>query len=68
MTNEEILQNKRHTLAHLLAQAVKEKHPFAKLTLGPAVDNGFYYDIDFGKIKINEEELADFEKLMKKFI
>lgn len=66
MTNEEILQNKRHTLAHLLAQAVKEKHPFAKLTLGPAVDNGFYYDVDFGKIKINEEELADFEKLMKK--
>lgn len=41
------LQNKRHTLAHLLAAAVKALNPHAILTLGPAVDNGFYYDIDF---------------------
>lgn len=70
MTNDEKfkerLAHKRHTLAHLLAQAVKERHPFAKLTLGPAIDNGFYYDIDFGDTKISEEELIDFEKLMKK--
>ncbi|MEN9922346.1 MAG: hypothetical protein RL097_623, partial [Candidatus Parcubacteria bacterium] len=43
----ESLTSKRHTLAHLLAAAVLEKYPHAKLTLGPAIENGFYYDIDF---------------------
>ena len=41
------LEYKRHTLAHLLAAAVIEQYPHAKLTLGPAIDTGFYYDIDF---------------------
>src|SRR5690606_4714093 len=41
------LEHKRHTLAHLLAAAVLEAYPHAKTTIGPAVDNGFYYDIDF---------------------
>lgn len=41
------LENKRHTLAHLLAAAVLKEYPHAKLTLGPAIDTGFYYDIDF---------------------
>lgn len=36
----------RHTAAHILAQAVKRLYPAAKLTIGPAIDNGFYYDID----------------------
>jgi threonyl-tRNA synthetase len=44
----EKLTYKRHTLAHLLASAVLVKYPEAKLTLGPAIANGFYYDIDFG--------------------
>ena len=44
---EQQLEHKRHTLAHLLAAAVVEQYPHAKLTLGPAIDNGFYYDIDF---------------------
>jgi threonyl-tRNA synthetase len=43
----EQLTHKRHTLAHLLASAVLVKYPKAKLTLGPAISNGFYYDIDF---------------------
>ena len=43
----EQLEHKRHTLAHLLAKAVIDAYPHAKLTLGPAFDNGFYYDIDF---------------------
>ncbi|PIR68154.1 threonine--tRNA ligase [Candidatus Nomurabacteria bacterium CG10_big_fil_rev_8_21_14_0_10_35_16] len=47
--NEEKIRNLRHTLAHLLAAAVKEHHPDAQLTLGPSIDNGFYYDIDFAK-------------------
>ena len=60
------LEHIRHTLAHLLAQAVLEHHPDAKLTLGPAVDNGFYYDVDFGKDKMPDAELAELEKTMRK--
>jgi threonyl-tRNA synthetase len=45
---QEQLTHKRHTLAHLLASSVLKKYPHAKLTLGPAISNGFYYDIDFG--------------------
>jgi threonyl-tRNA synthetase len=41
------LEEKRHTLAHLLAAAVLERYPHAKATIGPAVENGFYYDFDF---------------------
>lgn len=44
----ESLEQNRHTLAHLLAAAVLIKYPHAKPTIGPAVDNGFYYDFDFG--------------------
>lgn len=43
----EMLSYKRHTLAHLLAASVKELYPLAMPTLGPAIDNGFYYDFDF---------------------
>ena len=43
------LEYKRHTLAHLLASVVIKKYPQTKLTLGPAIDNGFYYDMDFGQ-------------------
>ncbi len=42
------LEHKRHTLAHLLAAATLGAYPHAHLTLGPAIDDGFYYDIDFG--------------------
>lgn len=66
MENIEQLAAKRHTLAHLLAQAVKGKYENAQLTLGPSVDNGFYYDIDFGTDKINDEDLADIQKAMLK--
>ncbi len=64
--NQDQLAHNRHTLAHLLAQAVKEKYPNAKLTLGPAVDNGFYYDVDFGADKIGDEDLKDLQKFMRK--
>jgi threonyl-tRNA synthetase len=63
------LQNKRHTLAHLLAAAVLEHYPHAKLTLGPAIDNGFYYDIDFsGGNTVTDESLKDIQKSMKKIL
>jgi threonyl-tRNA synthetase len=66
MENNEQLAHIRHTLAHLMAQAVIEHYPGSLLTLGPSVDNGFYYDIDFGKDKIGDENLITIEKTMIK--
>jgi threonyl-tRNA synthetase len=60
MEQKDNLANKRHTLAHVLAASVKDFYPNADLTLGPAIDNGFYYDIDFKDQKINEEDLLKF--------
>jgi len=64
----EKLEHKRHTLAHLLAAAVLEFYPNAKLTLGPAIEEGFYYDIDFGDEKLNEEDLKKIEGKMRKIL
>ena len=58
----------RHTLAHLLAQAVKEHYKDADLTLGPAIDNGFYYDVDFGVEKVSDTDLEKIEKTMRKHL
>lgn len=55
---------KRHSLAHIMASAVKELWPEAQLAIGPAIDNGFYYDIDFNEIKITEADLRNIEKKM----
>jgi threonyl-tRNA synthetase len=60
------LSKKRHTLAHLLAQAVLEHYPSALPTLGPAIDNGFYYDFDFGAEKLGDEDLKKIQKSMRK--
>jgi len=66
---EQQLENKRHTLAHLLAAAVIEQYPHAKLTLGPAIDNGFYYDIDFSAGEApGEDDLKSIQKGMKKLV
>ena len=62
------LEHKRHTLAHLLAAAVLEHYPNAKLTLGPAIDTGFYYDIDFGNETPGDADLKRFQKGMKKML
>ena len=56
----------RHTASHILAQAVKRLYPDVKLAIGPAVDDGFYYDIDLGNDVIREEDLEKIEKEMKK--
>jgi threonyl-tRNA synthetase len=56
-------------LAHLLAKAVVDQYPHAKLTLGPAIDTGFYYDIDFsGGPTLGDDGLKDIEKAMKKLL
>lgn len=54
-----------HSSAHLLAQAIVEFYPNAKLTIGPAIENGFYYDVDFGDETLSEK---DFEKIEKKVL
>lgn len=60
------LEEKRHTLAHLLAAAVEERYPHAKATIGPAIDNGFYYDFDFsGGEKPGDGELEALTASMK---
>jgi threonyl-tRNA synthetase len=66
MADNETLSAKRHTLAHLLAQAVVAQYPASKLTLGPAIDNGFYYDIDFGDASVSDTEFGKIEKTMRK--
>lgn len=60
------LDNLRHSCAHLLAAAVLKLYPQVKITLGPPIENGFYYDIDFGDKKISESDLPKIEKQMKK--
>ena len=57
----------RHTASHVLAQAVKRLHPEAKLTIGPAIENGFYYDID-SEVAFSPEYLAKIEDEMKKIV
>ncbi len=58
------LEHLRHSCAHLLAAAVVDLWPKAKLTLGPAIEEGFYYDIDFGDTKISEDDFPKIEKTM----
>ena len=57
----------RHTTSHILAQAVKEIYPTAKLAIGPATEDGFYYDFDF-KETVTNEDLAKIEAEMKRII
>lgn len=56
----------RHTAAHIMAQAIKRLWPQAHFAYGPATDNGFYYDVDLGDVKLSDEDLAAIEKEMKK--
>ncbi len=53
-----------HSSAHLMAEAVQDKFPEAKFWVGPAIDKGFYYDIDLGDTKMTEEDLLQLEKKM----
>ncbi len=64
---QENLSQKRHSLAHLLGAAVLELYPKSNLTLGPAIDDGFYYDIDVAG-KITEEDLPKIESKMKELL
>ncbi|HPS21641.1 MAG TPA: threonine--tRNA ligase [Candidatus Paceibacterota bacterium] len=65
-TNEKI-HNVRHSLAHLLAAAVLEIYPETKVTIGPVIENGFYYDFDM-KSPISDKDLPKIEKKMREIL
>lgn len=62
------IENIRHSLSHILATAVKRMYPDVKFGIGPAIENGFYYDFDFRKNKVTFEDLPKIEKKMKELI
>ena len=62
------LSTKRHSLAHIMAQAVKQNFPEAKIATGPDTEDGFYYDFDFGEVEFSDKDLKKVEKSMKKII
>lgn len=57
----------RHTASHIMAQAVKKLYPDAKLAIGPAIDNGFYYDFDL-EHRFSDEDFPAIEKEMRKIV
>ena len=64
-----LLEHKRHTLAHLLAKAILTDYPHAKPTIGPAVDTGFYYDIDFSAgAAPSDADLKNIQTTMRKML
>ncbi len=64
---EQNIELKRHSMAHVVAAAAFKFYPNAKFGVGPTVENGFYYDIDFGET-ITEEDLKKIEKQAKKMV
>ncbi len=58
----------RHSLAHILALAVKELYPKVKFGIGPAIENGFYYDFDFENLAPTDKDLAKIEEKMRELI
>ncbi len=67
LKDEEGLNIYRHTCSHVLAQAVKTIYPTCSLAIGPTIENGFYYDIDF-KTPITQDDLVKIEEEMNKII
>lgn len=66
--NSNELNNLRHSTAHLLAAAISELYPTSKNTIGPAIENKFYYDFDFGEIKITENDFPKIEQKMHEIV
>ncbi len=73
MSKEENIENSsvmkmRHTLSHVMAAAVRELYQDVKFGIGPAIETGFYYDMDFGTTKVTEADLKKIEKKMREII
>ena len=66
--NDDNIKIMRHSMAHILAAAIQKLWPEAKFGVGPTVENGFYYDIDLGEIKISEANFPKIEKIMRGII
>ena len=66
--SEEELKSMRHSLAHIMAQAIQHLWPQAKFGVGPAIDNGFYYDIYLDNGTISEADLPKIEEEMRKLV
>ena len=66
--SEEELKSMRHSLAHIMAQAIQHLWPRAKFGVGPAIDNGFYYDIYLDNGTISEADLSKIEEEMRKIV
>ncbi len=66
MENEEKQKMYRHSMSHILAKAIKALYPNVKLAIGPAIDNGFYYDFD--NLNINQDDFAKIEDKMREII
>ena len=56
-----------HSSAHLMAEAIEDLFPGVRLGIGPSIENGFYYDVDFGEHKVTDEDLAKIEERMRHF-
>lgn len=61
------IEHIRHSLAHLLGASIMELYPGSKITLGPAIDNGFYYDVDI-KGKVTDADLPKIEAKMQELL
>ena len=68
MITDQNLENLRHSCAHLMAAAVMELWPHAHRTIGPSIENGFYFDFDFGDTKITDEDLPKIEAKMHEIL
>jgi len=62
------LDTKRHSLAHIMAQAVQQNFPDTKCATGPFTEDGFYYDFDFGQQEFSDKDFKKIEKSMKKIV
>lgn len=67
MENQE-LKKIRHSCAHLFAAAIKEIYPDAKLAIGPAIEDGFYYDVDYGDRPLSEDDFPRIEQMMHEIV
>jgi threonyl-tRNA synthetase len=62
------IDTKRHSLAHVMAQAVQANFPGTKIATGPYTEDGFYYDFDFGEAEFSDKDFKKIEKSMKKIV
>jgi threonyl-tRNA synthetase len=68
MEDKNNLHAVRHSLAHIMASAIKNLWPHARFGVGPVVEDGFYYDVDLGDLKLSESDFSKIETSMKEII